>query len=95
MLRRAYKTKDKTPELARQLARTEVGKKFWGSRGSYMKQVFLQTFVDAMGHEYEDLMDEYAEVEMQKNQKQDKNKKDEEEVMRPFGSDSRKQGNHS
>lgn len=62
MLRRALKGKEKQQELARQQARQEVGKKYWGSRGAYMKQGILRTFVDAKGHEYEDMMEDVAEA---------------------------------
>lgn len=57
MLRRVYKVKGtkgrNSPEMrnkrARGLGAREVGNRYWGSRGSYMKKGFLRGFVEVMG----------------------------------------------
>lgn len=55
MLRQAYDPKSNMD--AADVRRQEVGKKYWGSAGPYMKRNMLLGFVEEMGHEYEYLME--------------------------------------
>ena len=54
MLRRSWKAK---PAERHEKAKEEFGKKFWGSRGPYMKKNMLRAFVLEMGQEYEHLLE--------------------------------------
>ena len=57
MLRHSYSEKSKTGMLsAGEVGRRELGKNYWGSAGSYMRRNQLLGFVEAMGHEYEHLL---------------------------------------
>ena len=55
MLRQAYGPRSNMD--AADVRRQEVGKKYWGSAGPYMKKNMLLGFVEEMGHEYEHLME--------------------------------------
>ena len=55
MLRQAYASQSNMD--AADVRRQEVGKKYWGSAGPYMKRNMLLGFVEEMGHEYEHLME--------------------------------------
>ena len=46
-----------------QIASQEVGKKYWGSTGSYIKKSQLLGFVEEMGHQYEHLLENAIEEE--------------------------------
>ncbi len=52
MLRRAWKTPKKETVLVDQL-----GKKFWGTPGPYMRRAMLKAFVTEVGHEFEDILE--------------------------------------
>lgn len=43
------------------MLKPEMGKKFWGTRGKYVKKEFLEGIVEEMGHEYDDLLEGAAE----------------------------------
>ncbi|CAD6591838.1 MAG: hypothetical protein ASARMPRED_005779 [Alectoria sarmentosa] len=53
MLRRSWKAKAERHEKAKE----ELGKRFWGTRGPYMKKNMLRAFVLEMGQEYEHLLE--------------------------------------
>lgn len=56
MLRRSWFTKK-----TRSALRDELGKRFWGTPGRYMNRNMLLAFVEDMGHEYEELVQEAME----------------------------------
>lgn len=61
MLRQAYSSASNTDVT--ELRRQEVGKRYWGSAGSYMKKNMLMGFVEEMGHDYEHLMEGAMEAD--------------------------------
>ena len=52
MIRRAWNKEKKERVLVDQL-----GKKFWGTPGPYMRQAMLKAFVTEVGHDFEDLLE--------------------------------------
>lgn len=52
MPRRAWSTPNKENVLV-----DELGKKFWGTPGPYMRRAMLKAFVTEVGHEFNDLLD--------------------------------------
>ena len=60
MLRDTYLSDSSTSQADSR--RREVGKKYWGSGGPYIKRNMLLGFVEEMGHEYEHLLDGAMDV---------------------------------
>lgn len=65
MIRRAWNKEKKERVLVDQL-----GKKFWGTPGPYMRQAMLKAFVTEVGHDFEDLL-EGTEHSKDEDQEQD------------------------
>ena len=63
MLRKSWHDERKSPNLLRD----ELGRKYWATRGSYMRKTMLLAFVEEMGHEYEELL-EGAETETEETE---------------------------
>lgn len=61
MLRQSYARESNMD--ATDIRHQEVGKKYWGSAGPYMKRNMLLGFVEEMGHEYEHLMEGAMEAD--------------------------------
>ena len=73
VLRKFYESEAKEEHLQAHTAQKEVGKKFWGSAGSYMPKNMLLGFVEQIGHT------SYNEDLMAKNFPSSKEEKTEEE----------------
>lgn len=57
MLRRSFAGKHL------EVSRAEIGKRFWGTRGRYMREGMLLGFVEELGHEYDHLLEGVIEEE--------------------------------
>ncbi|KAL8792544.1 MAG: hypothetical protein Q9195_004843 [Heterodermia aff. obscurata] len=55
LLQWVYAGKD--AEAYAKVAQQEVGRKFWGTAGSYMNKHMLRAFVEELGHDYEPIME--------------------------------------
>lgn len=44
-------------QIAKDLSKREVGKPYWGSHGAYVKKNYLAGFLEVVGHEYDELME--------------------------------------
>lgn len=55
MLQHAYERKDESEPA--KIARSEVGRKYWGSRGPYVRKNMILGLIEEMGHEYDDLLE--------------------------------------
>ncbi|MCJ1379192.1 hypothetical protein MMC17_002292 [Xylographa soralifera] len=53
LLRLAYNVEKRPVAL-----KSSLGKKYWGTTGEYLKKSMIRGFVDAVGHEFDDLMED-------------------------------------